>query len=911
MAQDAHPEQFSSRREQLLPAQRSSGATPMMSQYLELKAANPGILLFHHMGDFYELFFEDAEIASRALGITLTRRGKHNGEDVPMCGVPVRTADEYLQKLIRLGHRVAVCEQVENPCDARKRGAKALLRREIVRLVTPGTITEDTLLEPSRHNYLLAIGHDRAADQLALAWADISTGEFFIGGCEHSRAMSEIARIDPRELLLPDALLSDSSFAAAIRQLNTAVTPLPSSKFDSIGGGLRLAAHFNVATLDGFGTFSPGQLGAAGALLDYVVLTQVGKVPSLTPPRRSLPSHVMLIDTATRGNLELTKRLDGGYAGSLLDVIDETLTGAGARLLAHRLSGPLTDARAINRRLDAVACLAEAGDLRKELRGKLSRVPEISRALGRLSLERGGPRDLAAIALGLRLAAEIAALASASSPLDALPEEISDARTALSDPLLAELASSITDALASDPPLLARDGNFVKPGYRHDLEEARKLRDESRRVIAGLQSAYAEKTGIRTLKIRHNNFLGHFIELNQHNGEALQSGPWKHEFIHRQTIVGGMRFTTVELAGLERRIAEAAEKALAIEMEVFLSLLTRVKEAAGAISRAADAIAIFDVTAALAELAVARFYTRPFVDNSDEFHIKGGRHPVVERILKSSAGGSFISNDCSLSRTLPDGRHLLLLTGPNMAGKSTYLRQNALIAILAQIGSFVPAAEAHLGTVDKLFSRVGAADDLARGRSTFMVEMLETAAILNQATTRSFVILDEIGRGTATFDGLSIAWATLEHLHEVNRCRCLFATHFHELTALASKLRHLGNASMKVREWQNDIIFLHEVSQGPADRSYGIHVARRAGLPASVVARAQEILDLLERNERTAGRRELVDDLPLFSAACQREPAAAEPSPLERRLAEIAPDELSPRHALELLYELRAMMREP
>ncbi|MGH6874805.1 MAG: DNA mismatch repair protein MutS, partial [Aestuariivirgaceae bacterium] len=526
-----------------------------------------------------------------------------------MCGVPVRAADEYLQKLIRLGHRVAVCEQAENPHEARKRGAKALLRREIVRLVTPGTITEHTLLDPSRHNYLLAIGHDRTVDHFALAWADISTGEFFIGGCEHSRAMSEIARIDPRELLLPDTLLSDSAFASAVHQLAVPVTPLPLSKFDDANGELRLAAHFKVAALDGFGTFSLGQLGVAGALLDYVVLTQVGKVPSLAPPRRSLPSDVMLIDAATRANLELTKRLDGERVGSLLHVIDETLTGAGARLLARRLSGPLTDAKAINHRLDAVSYLVDADELRNDLRRKLSLVPEINRALGRLSLERGGPRDLAAIASGLRLAAEIAALPYAKSALDAIPSEIADALAALSDPRLADLASAIAAALASDLPPLAREGNFVTAGYRHDLDEARRLRDESRRVIAGLQAAYAEKTGIRALKIRHNNFLGHFIELNQHIGEALQSGPWKHDFIHRQTTVGGMRFTTGELAGLEQRIAEAAERALAIEMEVFLLLHARVREADGRVSRAAGALAVLDVTAALAELAVARSYT--------------------------------------------------------------------------------------------------------------------------------------------------------------------------------------------------------------------------------------------------------------------------------------------------------------
>jgi DNA mismatch repair protein MutS len=881
----------------------------MMAQYLELKAANPGILLFYHMGDFYELFFEDAEIAARALGITLTRRGKHNGEDVPMCGVPVRTADEYLQKLIRLGHRVAVCEQIGKPGEGGKRAAKALMRREVVRLVTPGTITEENLLEPSRHNYLLAIAHDRAPGDAALAWADISTGEFFIGSCQPSQLLSEIARVDPRELLFPDTLFSDSVLGASLRQMTVALTPLPASKFNSENGERKLLSHFKVTALDGFGTFSRGQIGVAGALLDYVALTQIGKMPSLSPPRRSLPSNVMLIDAATRSNLELTRTLGGASSGSLLDTIDQTLTGAGARLLAHRLSSPLTDAAAINDRLDGVSFLVDADRLRKDLREKLSRVPEIGRALGRLSLDRGGPRDLAAIASGLKLAVEIAGLIPAASGLAAVPAELGKARAALSAPTLSGVASAIGAALSSSVPLQARDGNFVTPGFRADLDQARKLRDDSRRVIAGLQATYAEKTGIRTLKIRHNHFLGYFVELNQSNGELLQSSGWNQEFIHRQTIVGGMRFTTRELSDLEQRIAEAAEQALSIEIEVFATLLAGVKKVERDITGAAEAIAVLDVAAALAELAVAHSYSRPVVDDSDEFHIRGGRHPVVERIVSATAEHAFISNDCNLSRGSGEGRHLLLLTGPNMAGKSTYLRQNALIAILAQMGSFVPAAGAHIGIIDKLFSRVGAADDLARGRSTFMVEMLETAAILNQATSRSFVILDEIGRGTATFDGLSIAWATLEHLHEVNGCRCLFATHFHELTTLASKLAHLGNATMKVKEWQGDIVFLHEVAPGAADRSYGIHVARRAGLPASVVARAQEILDLLEQNERSAGRHALIDDLPLFSAGSRNKPSSGLPGPLEQRLAEIAPDDLTPRQALDLIYELRTRMR--
>src|SRR5271154_469937 len=796
-------------------ADEAGRVTPMMEQYIEIKAANPDCLLFYRMGDFYELFFDDAEVASRALGIVLTKRGKHLGRDIPMCGVPIERADEYLHRLIALGHRVAVCEQLEDPAEARKRGAKSVVRRDVVRLVTPGTLTEDSLLDARRNNYLLALARARvssAEDRFALAWIDISTGEFRVAECDRASLAAEIARIEPGEIVVSDALYADTELSPYLRSL-PAVTPLTRDVFDGATAERRLAAFFGVATSASFGAFSRIELTAAAAAVTYVERTQIGKRPPLSPPVREAAGATLAIDQATRANLELIRTLSGERRGSLWAAIDRRVTAAGSRLLAQRLAAPLTDPVEIAHRLDAVSAFVNASAMRGEIRGTLKTVPDLARAPARIVVGRGGPRDLAAIRDGICAAAEFSTRLSA---LAELPRDIAEAIAALRRPDAA-IANELAQALADELPAFRRDGGFVRAGYEAALDEARALRDESRRVIAALQVRYAETTGVKTLKIRHNNVLGYFVDVTAQHGEKLLTAPLNGTFIHRQTLAGQVRFTTTELGELEAKIANAADRALALELEIFDALSARVTAASAAIKQAAEALGAVDAMTALAALAVERNYVRPVVDGSLTFLIEGGRHPVVEQALGAD-GGPFVANDCDLSAPADaTAGRIWLITGPNMAGKSTFLRQNALIAVLAQMGSFVPARAAHIGVVDRLFSRVGAADDLARGRSTFMVEMVETAAILNQAGPHALVILDEIGRGTATFDGLSIAWATLEHLHEINRCRALFATHYHELVALAARLPALSPHAMRVKEWQNEVVFLHEVAPGAAD----------------------------------------------------------------------------------------------
>ncbi|HEX3882578.1 MAG TPA: DNA mismatch repair protein MutS [Stellaceae bacterium] len=873
-------------------------ASPVMTQYHDIKQAHPGCLLFFRMGDFYELFFDDAVAAAPALDIALTKRGRHEGADIPMCGVPVHTAETYMARLIRAGFKVAMCEQVEDPATQKARGAKGPLRRAVVRVVTAGTLTEDGLLDARRHNYLAGIAE--AAGELGLAWLDLSTGAFSLAPTTEAALGADLARLAPGEILIPERLLERPTWYELFADWKPALTPLANARFDSETGRRRLEGFYGVKALDGFGQFSRAEIAAAGALVDYVGQTQQGSTPHLEPPQRLAPGSVMHIDAATRRNLELVTTLSGERRGSLLSVIDRTLTAAGARLLADHLAAPLTDPAQIAARLDAIAFFLDRADLRADLRERLRRCPDIERAMTRLTLGRGGPRDLGALHAAMEATAELRRMLTVPS-LVALPEPLAAAERGLGEHYA--LVDRLGRALAVDLPLFARDGGFIAPGYSTDLDEYRELRDESRRTIAALQARYAEATSVGSLRIRYNNVIGYYIEV-----PAAQAGKLGTDYIHRQTMAGAMRYTTVELGELESKIANAADRALALELRLFADLVEDVMARRREIADAAAALAVLDLAAAFAERAGEGQWVRPEIDSGTGFEIEGGRHPTVEAALHGTT--AFVANDCTLGAGDSNGGRIWLVTGPNMAGKSTFLRQNALIAILAQMGSYVPAQSARIGVVDRLFSRVGAADDLARGRSTFMVEMVETASILNQAGPHSFVILDEIGRGTATYDGLSIAWAALEHLHEVNRCRALFATHFHELTALAQKLPALACHTMRVKEWQGDVVFLHEVAPGTADRSYGIHVARLAGLPDAVTARAEEVLTLLEQSEAGGAPAKLIDDLPLFRAAAKPAPAVARESAAEAALKNIRPDELTPREALEVLYRLRGLLDE-
>lgn len=869
----------------------------MMAQYLEIKARYPSALLFYRMGDFYELFFDDAVAAAEALDIALTKRGKHLGEDIPMCGVPVHSAEGYLLTLIRKGFRVAVCEQMEDPAEAKKRGSKAVVKRDVVRLVTPGTLTEESLLEARRHNYLACFARMRGDS--AIAWVDISTGSFHVMPLPEIRLGPELARLAPSELIVSEA--DEGDLTEIVADTGVSVTPLGRSAFDSTGGNERLCRLFEVETLEAFGSFDRPELAAMGAIVEYLEITQKGNLPLLRTPVREARARVMQIDAATRRNLELTHALSGGRAGSLLAAIDRTLTAGGGRLLERRLSSPSRVPDIIQERQEAVAFAVEQSRFREDMRTALRRVPDLDRALSRLGVDRGGPRDLAAIRNALTQAAEIAGGMHQTE----IPELLRRAAIDLTGH--EDLLDLLDRALIAEPPLLARDGGFIAESHDEELDEVRRLRDEGRGIIARMQAEYVELTGVQSLKVKHNNVLGYFVEVTATHAEKMLSPPLNDTFKHRQTTANQIRFTTVPLSEMETRILNAGGRAIEIEKRLYESLKSAILDRSAELSLAASALAELDLTNALADLARAENWCRPRVDESRALLIEGGRHPVVEQALRSQGGEPFIANDCALG----DGSDIWLLTGPNMAGKSTFLRQNALIAVLAQMGSFVPAKQAHIGMVSHLFSRVGASDDLARGRSTFMVEMVETAAILNQADKHALVILDEIGRGTATYDGLSIAWATLEHLHEVNRCRTLFATHYHELTNLSEKLARIDNATVAVKEHEGKVIFLHEVRSGAADRSYGVQVAKLAGLPAAVVERAHVVLDALEKGEREGGgkREAFIDDLPLFSVTPA--PAAAPipaDSAAEKRIAEVLPDELTPREALELIYELKRLV---
>ena len=846
------------------------------------------------MGDFYEMFFEDAEIAASLLGITLTKRSSKDGPDVPMCGVPAHSVDSYLARLIRAGNRVAICEQVEGPLEQKQRGGKGPLKRDVVRVLTPGTLTEDELLPTRMHNYLVALG--RVGPQIAVAWADMSTGDFLVQEIADDGLETMVARLDPAELIYPQGY----ALPDWITDSQICLTEQAASLFDSTRARQTLERFYRVVSLDGLGDFSRSMLSAAGSLLGYLGSTQVGNMPRLLPLIAMNDASYMEIDPATRRSLELSRTLTGERRGSLIHAVDRTLTAAGGRLLGERMAAPLFDVAAIDARLDLVSWFIAGTTCCEAVRAQLRIHPDSERALSRLSLGHAGPRDLAAIANGLTGASQIAGHITDAASKEvsglAMPQSLLPCLEIILQPM--PLVGEVAPALANELPLLTRDGGFVRQGYDLALDDLRGLRDESRRLIAALQARYANETGIQSLKIKHNNVLGYHIDVRSSHAPKLMN----HEtFIHRQTTAQAVRFTTTELAKMERDMFSAADRALALELEIFVRLRNAVLAVASQLADSARALANIDVATASAQLATSNHFCRPQMRNEPVFKITKGRHPVIEPMLDSQT--TFIANDCDL-----DDGYLWLLTGPNMAGKSTFLRQNAHISIMAQAGLYVPAETAIIGLVDRLFSRVGAADDLARGRSTFMVEMVETASILNRATSQSLVILDEIGRGTATYDGLAIAWSTLEYLHDVSACRTLFATHYHELTHLKKTLPQLRCHAMKVREWQGSIVFLHQVIAGSADRSYGVHVARLAGLPAAVLGRAEKILDELEAGQHGAVDAEMIaDHLPLFNYHQQSKDSAIAEGEIAAALDALEPDSLAPREALDALYRLKAM----
>ena len=869
--------------------------TPMMAQYLEIKSQYPDALLFYRMGDFYELFFDDAIKAAKVLDIALTKRGKHNDTDIPMCGVPHHSSENYLLTLIKSGHKVAVCEQLESPAEAKKRGYKSVVKRDVVRLVTPGTLTEDSLLKARSHNFLAAYSIVRG--EHSLAWVDISTGLMSVLSLNKVEDfVAELFRLTPSEVLIIDN--TDYDIIDAIEESGATATLRGKSAFDSTSGEERLKSLFAVASLEAFGSFGRAQVSALGSIAEYLDATQKGKLPILRPPVIELKENSMRIDSATRRNLELTRSINtGSRQGSLLGTIDRTVTAAGGRLLERRISAPSMDMDVINERHDALKFLRDNFDLSEPVMAFLKSIPDLERALSRVSLERAGPRDLANISKGLIQGKEIARLFKNHD----LPAELKLAIEKLIGH--DEISSTLEKAIVPEPPLLVRDGGFVTEQFNSELDETRELKRDGTKIIAEMQRDFIELTGIQSLKIKFNNVLGYFIETTAKNAEKLQNSTIADNFIHRQTTANQMRFTTLSLSDTETKIINANAKALEIEKQIFNELSALIVQNFEKISAAAEALAVIDITNSLATLARDEEWCRPKIDSSKAFAIQGGRHVVVESSLKNN-GNSFIPNDCELSEG-----SIWLVTGPNMAGKSTFLRQNALIAILAQMGCFVPATSAHIGIVSQLFSRVGASDDLARGRSTFMVEMVETAAILNQADDRALVILDEVGRGTATYDGLAIAWSTLEYLHEVNKSRSLFATHYHEMTVLADKLTRVINATVSVKEWNNEVIFLHEVRQGAADRSYGLQVAKLAGLPIEVLERAKVILNELEARDAKKGTegKLLAKDLPLFSQSMTQKPVTQinYNSELSNKIRSIYPDEISPNEALQILYDLK------
>lgn len=871
--------------------------TPMMQQYLTIKAQYSEYLLLYRMGDFYEMFFEDAVLASKALSITLTKRGKHHGIDIPMCGVPCHSCEGYLHKLIEQGHKVALCEQIEDPAQSKARGSKSVVKRAVTRILTPGTLTEDNLLNPTCANYLVSFATYQ--NQLAIAYIDISTGLFRTLETSENRMLTDINQLNPKELLISQRLNEESSkLLNNLNFFNNIINYQSEVSFSIYEAAYRIKNYYNLIDEKPLGEFCKAELCAISAIIAYIEKTQINNLPTLNLPSKICNNDFLYIDAATQQNLELFKTLSGSKKGSLLHSIDHSVTSGGARMLADRLMAPLKNSARINERLESVNFFVQNTEICNAIRDTLKNCFDAERSLVRLMSGRGSPRDLGAIQNILDIGESLKnivkgiifplELSNALGKFAAIPEKVKN---------------MLDNALICELPIHKEDGNFIAENYCDELDKARNIQKEAKNLIEQLQKNYIDKTQIKNLKIKHNNILGYFIEITALQAKQLESIEINNapKFIHRQSLANNMRFTTTELKQTEYNIVNANSKALEIELQIFKDLSNLILQYTNEIRDISNSLSVFDVSCALARLARENNYCRPIITNDLQFNIENGRHPVVESSLKSCGAANFIANNCNLSPKDKNSSQggFWLLTGPNMGGKSTFLRQNALLAIMAQMGSFVPATKAHIGVVDSVFSRVGASDDLSRGHSTFMVEMVETATILNQATPHSFVILDEIGRGTATYDGLSIAQAAAEYLHNNNKCRAIFATHFHELVALENELENLSNHTIKILEYKGDLVFLHEVIKGSSDRSYGIQVAKLSGLPSQVIYRAQQILQSLEQKAPSEPcKTNAHDDT---NIELQR---------LKEEIEQIDVNHLTPMQALEAIYQLSSIIKK-
>ncbi len=863
--------------------------TPMMQQYLLLKEGYEDFILFYRMGDFYEMFFDDALKASSILGITLTKRGKTDNQDIPMCGVPYHSSESYLFKLVNTGLKVAICEQVETPEEAKKRGHKAIVRREVVRVITPGTVFEDSLLNSKSSNYLLSIAYIK--ERISLTWIDISTREFICTNTTLDAISSDIARIAPKEILISEKLITNPSFEAILSNWRKYFTIYVDSFFDPKKNELIIKKFYGINSLDGLGELSLAQISSCGAILEYINITQKQNIPKVKYPRLITSASYMNIDYATRRNLELTYNFANSREHTVLDAIDYTITPMGARTLYSYLSAPLLDAYAINNRLEIVEYFYQNLDLTQQIREILQKIPDIERSLARISSGYGGPRDIIAIRNTLQIAGYLSDFMS-NLPQGKVVEKLAKNIEYLKS--CNQICNLLISAITDEVPMLARDGGFVKDGYNQKLDELNDLSNNSKLIIASLKAKYIEITKINSLKICFNNVLGYFIEVSPQHKDKLDNA----SFIHRQTIASAVRFTTIELKEVEEKIINAKALITNIELEIFEYIRGVIIAESERLSLISNIIASLDVALSFAFTAYKFKFVRPIIDESEDFEIIGGRHIVVEKNLLHSGSSDFVENDCNLN----NNQKLWLVTGPNMAGKSTFLRQNAIITILAQIGSFIPAKSAKIGVVDRIFSRVGASDDLSRGMSTFMVEMLETALILNQATAKSLVILDEIGRGTSTYDGMSIAWSCLEYIHDKIGCKALFATHYHELTELKNSLANLACFTVQIKEWDNKVIFMHKVISGTADRSYGVHVAKIAGIPQEVIDRANNLLEGFEQKgsfNTTKNSYQLENQESLVNK---------EKSQLEEALREVNLNNITPLEALNLLCNLKTLL---